>query len=221
MEHNVVYIGNDRCRLYVGSSRRCVVTEPLVPYDAEIEYLQSSGTQYIDLGFLYSTDNSYEIDCGIKYLSYLIQYNGWDAGGAFGIRANGKPDNGASASGFGIDIKNTYVKTNLIIQSGSSSNSILSVNVNGDVYSNTRAHSYLATYASDKGYRLFACYSENTTTHYCQEAIYWCKVKINDVLVMDLIPVRVGQMGYLYDKISGHLFANAGTGDFILGNDKT
>ena len=37
--------------------------------------------------------------------------------------------------------------------------------------------------------------------------------------VFDAIPVRIGQVGYMYDKVSGQLFGNAGTGDFILGND--
>jgi len=36
---------------------------------------------------------------------------------------------------------------------------------------------------------------------------------------MDLIPVRVGQVGYMYDKISNKLFGNSGTGSFILGPD--
>jgi hypothetical protein len=43
----------------------------------------------------------------------------------------------------------------------------------------------------------------------------------NGVCVFDAIPVRVGNVGYMYDKISGQLFGNAGTGDFILGNDIT
>lgn len=37
--------------------------------------------------------------------------------------------------------------------------------------------------------------------------------------ILDLIPVRVGNVGYMYDKVSGQLFGNAGTGDFILGPD--
>lgn len=45
------------------------------------------------------------------------------------------------------------------------------------------------------------------------------KIWQNNVLVRDLIPVRVGTTGYMYDKVSGQLFGNAGTGDFILGND--
>ena len=38
--------------------------------------------------------------------------------------------------------------------------------------------------------------------------------------IRDFIPVRVGSTGYLYDKVSGQLFGNAGTGDFVLGPDK-
>ena len=37
----------------------------------------------------------------------------------------------------------------------------------------------------------------------------------------DLLPVRKGNIGYMYDRVSGELFGNAGTGDFIIGPDKT
>ena len=37
--------------------------------------------------------------------------------------------------------------------------------------------------------------------------------------VLDLIPVRKGNIGYMYDRVSGQLFGNQGTGAFIIGND--
>jgi hypothetical protein len=44
-------------------------------------------------------------------------------------------------------------------------------------------------------------------------------------LVRDYIPVRVGSgssaVGYLFDRASGQLFGNAGTGSFTVGPDKT
>jgi hypothetical protein len=49
--------------------------------------------------------------------------------------------------------------------------------------------------------------------------IYYLKVLNGNQPVFDAIPVRVGQVGYMYDKVSGQLFGNAGTGDFILGPD--
>ena len=39
-------------------------------------------------------------------------------------------------------------------------------------------------------------------------------------LVRDFIPVRVGTTGYLYDRASGALFGNDGTGSFGVGPDK-
>ena len=39
-------------------------------------------------------------------------------------------------------------------------------------------------------------------------------------LAFDGISVRVGQVGYLYDRVSGTLFGNAGTGAFTIGPDK-
>ena len=50
--------------------------------------------------------------------------------------------------------------------------------------------------------------------------LYSAIIKDGDTVVFDAIPVRVGTTGYLYDKISGQLFGNAGTGSFILGPDK-
>ena len=46
--------------------------------------------------------------------------------------------------------------------------------------------------------------------------IYYFKID-NQI---DLMPVRVGDVGYLYDKISGKMFGNQGTGEFVLGPDK-
>lgn len=46
-------------------------------------------------------------------------------------------------------------------------------------------------------------------------------VKITDVdnTLYDLIPVRIGTIGYMYDRVSGQFFGNLGTDDFVLGPD--
>ena len=49
--------------------------------------------------------------------------------------------------------------------------------------------------------------------------IYYARLYNNNNLIMNLIPVRKGTVGYMYDKVSGQLFGNAGTGNFILGPD--
>lgn len=50
---------------------------------------------------------------------------------------------------------------------------------------------------------------------------YYLKFTKKGTVVCDLIPVRVGRVGYLYDKVSGKLFGNSGTGSLILGPDKS
>lgn len=53
----------------------------------------------------------------------------------------------------------------------------------------------------------------------------WAKVRLakfydsSGSLVLNLIPVRCGTVGYMYDRVSGTLFGNDGTGDFIVGAD--
>lgn len=49
--------------------------------------------------------------------------------------------------------------------------------------------------------------------------IFSFKIYDDDVLVRDYIPIRIGKEGYLFDTLSGNLFSNMGTGQFILGQD--
>ncbi len=53
----------------------------------------------------------------------------------------------------------------------------------------------------------------------------WCRISIGGVLVRDFISVRFTNEngvteGAMYDRVSGALFRNAGTGAFIIGPDK-
>lgn len=47
--------------------------------------------------------------------------------------------------------------------------------------------------------------------------LYYCR--FYGTANLDLIPVRVGTTGYMYDRVSGQLFGNMGTGSFVLGPD--
>ena len=55
---------------------------------------------------------------------------------------------------------------------------------------------------------------------------YNAKISVGDIVVIDAIPVRFTNEndvseGAMYDRVSGQLFRNAGTGAFIIGPDKT
>ena len=74
-------------------------------------------------------------------------------------------------------------------------------------------------FTSERTLFLFATHNTNDEYASSSMRVYACKIWQNDVLVRDFIPVRKGQVGYMFDKVSGELFGNLGTGDFILGND--
>lgn len=48
---------------------------------------------------------------------------------------------------------------------------------------------------------------------------YAFKISSGGVVTHDLIPVRRGNVGYMYDRTTNKLFGNSGTGDFVLGPD--
>lgn len=173
-----------------------------LPYDAEIEYLESSGTQGIDTLLSYFAD----FEIGIKLRENKKNY-------ALGVDTN------KSLSRISEELPcwqfssiNSYM-TNIPI-----------------------AEYHVLKWADDKifcdGVYLsdFTKERESTVQHmilfgipgaYRANIIYYCKLysPTTHSIVRDFIPVRVGTTGYMYDKVSGQLFGNAGTGSFILGAD--
>jgi hypothetical protein len=64
------------------------------------------------------------------------------------------------------------------------------------------------------------CFTSNNEYRTQESKIYeyWLTDQFGKRII-DLIPVRKGTTGYMYDKITGKLFGNAGTGTFTLGPD--
>lgn len=49
--------------------------------------------------------------------------------------------------------------------------------------------------------------------------VYHLTITVQDTLVRDFIPVRIGAIGYMYDQVTGQLFENSGPDAFTLGPD--
>ena len=206
-----------------------VESEPVIPYDAEIEYLQSTGVQYINTGISPSTN----FECEVK-AEFTQNQAGFDTllgsytstseyGVALAIRATleanaGYIQFGDNAGGTSL-IVSSIQTLGLHTYKTSLKNSSLKVDVDGTVNSRTwgtgQSPSSLPMYmfARNKG--------SGTIGNYSKAKVYYCKIWNGGTLVRDFIPVRVGQVGYMYDKVSGQLFGNSGTGSFTLGNDIT
>ncbi len=181
-------------------------------YDAEVDYLESDGNSYIDTGLKASSE--------LGILAHIQNSNGgqnWLFGGGnaysdseYGFLANYSQS--YSYFYFNDRIIGKRLLYTQQIELNGDKNVML---VGSDVYSATSA-----TFTSNNNVYLFAHnrggsqVSKSTGVR-----IYDFKIYQNSTLVRDFIPVRIGQVGYMYDKVTKQLFANKGTGNFILGND--
>ena len=194
-----------------------------LPYDAEIEYLESTGTQWIDLGFKATREidvdiyinrsaNSILFDCGAE--------DGWSSKIArFLIIRNDscywRFYNGGSA------ITRSQNLVGDIRLQGNKTSGIVTNITTGDTYNKNPPSSQ--DFETTGNFILFGVtVGSSPSVESYSSGVRVYSAKITDTGAnLDLIPVRVGQTGYLYDKNSGTLFGNAGSGTFILGPDKT
>lgn len=192
------------------------VTDDAAPYDAEIEYLESDGASYINTGIYLNTSNfeiGYEqVGVGTeKHWGYVHQNvaNGAWVSVMHDVACFGKITNNVNISSYLTSGNNTikYTQTGITVNNTTKSKNL---NLSGVDNLSTVPVPIFSWYDF---YSRGMEYSEN----YPLKSFY---IKNNGVLVLDMIPVRVGQVGYMYDKVSGQLFGNDGTGAFILGQDK-
>lgn len=206
-------------KVYLGSAlvwEKQVGPEPL--YDAEIEYLESEGGAYIDTGVIPSSDIRLTIDgfypstAGANLVHGVIDQNE-STYRRFHIGISNGYFQGGVGTSYG-NITNQSMGRRLLIISGRDSTA--SVESSGSTSSFTGN----STYPTIPIY-LFARNFSGTASNMHDFRLYSADIYSysRNEKIMDLIPVRKGQTGYLYDKVSGTLFGNLGTGSFILGPD--
>jgi len=190
------------------------IKETNLPYDAEIEYLESTGTQYIDLGIIpdANTGAYANVVCSDNTDIYF-----------FGLRndsGNTRWGAGHSSGGFyycygnyGSTIRLTGYSAEIYLNYLNDGNYI---STNGTTTKQGALPSLPFTPALN--IYLFGCAYINTINKW-KGKFYSFKLTQGSDIVIDMIPVRVGTVGYMYDKVSGQLFGNSGTGNFTLGPD--
>lgn len=190
------------------------------PYDAEIEYLESTRTQWIDTGIFPTANVGALMDVmpfsgGTDTCALFCGSDTWRWG--FGFRGNYQIQ---------ISCLSRSVAFQDIDWSPNGSRKVVDYNYsqqykayidNELVYDNI-PH---GTVESPGAIWMFAANYNGTGVVWraAKIRVYSCKMIDSGVLVRDFIPVRKGTVGYLYDRVSGKLFGNAGTGEFVLGPD--
>lgn len=190
------------------------------PYDAEVEYLQSDGNQYIDTGIILNSKIfDVHVDCAVMSGQLYPTVLGSQGGsGIFSIplvyNNDGHPYSQIGNNYIELYTTNKFGSTIVHYRSwGNGSRIYIS---DGTV---TQNQSVGLTLSSLTMY-MFARHRHDTGVgNYAVAKIGKMSISINGELKGDFIPVRIGNVGYMYDKVSKQLFGNDGTGDFILGGD--
>ena len=203
-----------------------------LPYDAEIEYLESDGTQYIDTGIkmrnYLSFDASFIPTGNSTNTQFCCVYGAYRTNDAnnYAISCIVPCDNPLRVLGnrymniskeapLHSDRYDSYKNRNVIYHQ---SNDSFTVKVD-DITYDYGAYNSNQIGESDRTIWLFGI-NYSASYRVGKAKVMNFKISDNGMPILDFIPVRVGTTGYMYAKVSGQLFGNAGTGSFILGPDK-
>lgn len=159
-----------------------------IPY-TELEYIQSSGTQYIDTGIMFDVTNC-KIIMDFQYVTPSV--NTWFCGVNMNFEG-------------GIDTNTSvfYAKAGFTYSENDTSKRVTATGINTTTLS-ANTYMFARNWSGQYGPASIKLYS--------------AQVYKNDVLVRDFIPIKdLAGTVCLYDKISATNFYNAGTGNFIAG----
>lgn len=195
------------------------------PYDAEVDYLESTGTQWIDTGVVATFEN--ETSAWIDVI--LTSLRGASSGTLALTGANTAYNNGFSISHDSYRIRGSYGTLTTSEYSPSVGTrfqvavSKYEIVVNGTSYVISPSNSgFLAGSVILFGLRRGANVQAITLAS-CK--IYGARFSQAGSLIRDFIPVRftneLGQSeGAMYDRVSSELFRNMGSGEFLIGPDR-
>ena len=195
-------------------------SSPVLPYDAQVEYLQSTGTQYIQLPLNVPAGSYFEVEFDViidsVYASTsntLFGANPWRqcqvnyySKSTTTVSFASYLGNSTGNGGFGTKLGE---KTHVIFSTTHTHSYTENEDLTNRLVSRPLS-SAITAFRIFRGYRYSNEYPAKIPNF---------KIKVGDNIVYDLIAVRKDNIGYMYDKISGELHGNAGTNDFLYGND--
>lgn len=185
-----------------------------------VEYLESTGTQYINTGVKGKNNLHYKTKInfttlstsgsngiGGEYLANASAYIGM-------VRANGHYTylfNNTAVETTTTIYTNTDYEIDSVMNSGSQV-----LKVNGETIS---IGTLSGTFTSTRNIFLYAvCSTNDAADVYGSLKMYYCQIYDNDILVRDFIPcIDENLTPFMFDKVNGTVYLNAGTGQFKVG----
>ena len=188
----------------------------------EVEYIQSSGTQYIDTGVV--ATSGFEIDIKINIDTVT--------GSMAPILYAHEPSEPykrnfiayTSSKKMEIDAGDKITQTSVTLKGD---NVIKASNVENNFYLNVNGTKYTPTVTTDasnleySGRALHLLHGNGYDVGYTSGKVYYCKITVDGTLVRSFVPCyrKSDNIVGLYDLVNGVFYTNAGSGVFAVGAD--
>ena len=180
----------------------------------EVQYIQSSGTQYVDTGFKPNQNSRVVID------AQLLDTSGYPA--LLGVRSSNTKmfwlyANTASQIVFGYgSVKPNAACTMSDRLSADANKNVLTVNGSALIAATA------STFTAVASLYLFAANNAGTLQYAAKMFLYSCQIYDNGTMIRDYVPCisPAGAVG-LYDLVGQEFYSNAGTGSFTAGEAVT
>ena len=205
---------------------RIVIPHPIPLIYKPVEYLESTGTQYINTGINASGNISFVLSStqdGFDYNSGTVRFGSKvsEGNGQLAILT-------AGSNTFRIDYgTGSQSQTNW---TPAATKKVSTFNLNANAHTITMEYidntseshtwdSSIASFSSTYPLLIFA-YSNGSTKYYASSMkVTCCKIWDGSTLVRNLVPVirRADEKPGLYCKVTKQFFTNAGTGEFLYG----
>ena len=179
-----------------------------LPYDAEVEYLESNGDRYIDTGIkadyglIYRVDAETFINAGCVFGAYdrrMIMQINIDSYVLYNTSRIVR-----NPSGFRVGVRCEEI-------------------LGPNIYKHDGV-SLPATFGTENVNSNVVLFGRSENTSYSQNfkgRIFGFSISLNGNEIIDFIPVKKDGLGYMYDSVSGHLFGEVYARPFVIGPDKT
>ena len=221
----VVFEGSSTYNSVTSNTSSIVITKLPVEYQ-EVEYIENTGTSYIDTGFKPNNNTR-------TYIMFYAGTLGTNVRAIFGSRDDTTYNHsytsfylGSNTTSIGrmrVDYYNAN-SNNIYLFPNTSDKTEYELDYNKNIVTlNGATHTFtLQTFNSNNNIFLFTCNSGGIADNRMMIGkIYACKIWDNEVLIRDLIPcyrISDNVIG-LYDIVNDVFYTNSGTGTFSKGAD--
>ena len=172
----------------------------------QLEYIESSGMQYVDTGA--KPDQTYTLEVQFQTAQtsaggIAVSDENWQSNG-FGIWCNAVAFGNQTSQD--VTLNGSEVITAKLSQAG--------LVVNGETVWTPTA----ATFTAAANMTIMALNRNGSISERCSGRLYYAKLTSSGTLIRDFLPCKnaSGTVG-LYDTVEGQFYANAGTGSFAAG----